>query len=359
MTPAFTEIRRRFCLIRENTVYPFLQTMAARKALLFFLLFILTACLLAYGGTVLRLVILALASVGIAAVLLLARRKRFWYRVLLLVFCGIMLGTVQSIVILDLYAGRMEMQAEAGVEITVQAEVMEVVYTNAYSGRYICRITGNGLPCKISLQSASTSLQVGQILTGNIRFLSWEQTDDGFDEERYYLGKGVIAAAEDLGLQNTGETRVRLTGLFQRWNRYLSDRISAHVQNDGLPLAMLLGNRNGLSDSVQRDFRRLGILHLIAVSGSHFSMLSSMMERFMIRLRIRPGHRLKLLGALTVLYMFLTGMTASVLRAGLMFLLALVCRGLEYKIRYFTALNIACGIILLADPFAALDAGLH
>ncbi len=344
---------------RETAVMPFLQMLTQRKFTCFLLLYVLSCCLLAYGGTVLRTVALLSAGLLLALVLLLAYRKRFWCAVFVPLLAGILCGSMQSFLVLDLYTGRTAVLAEQETEITVQAEVVETMYTNAYSGTYICRVTGNGMPFRVVMQSASPSLKTGQILQGDIRLLPWDQTDDGFDEQRYYMSKGVSAAAEDMGLQDTGKVRFRLTEIFQKWNRYLSDRISAHVRNDGLPLAMLLGNRSSLSDEVQRDFRRLGILHLIAVSGTHFSLLASMTERFMIRLKIRPVRRMWVLGVLTVLYMLLTGMTASVRRAGLMFLLALLCRGLEYKVRYFTALNLACGVILLFDPFAALDAGLH
>jgi len=344
---------------RETVVMPFLQKMTQRKLTCFLLLYVLSVCLLPYGETTLRMVVLLSALIPTAAVLLLAARKRFWYAVLVPLLAGILCGCIQSVLVFDLYVGRTAELAEQETEITIRAEVLETVYTNAYSGTYICRITGNGMPYRVVLQSASSALETGQILEGTIRLLPWEQIDDGFDERRYYMGKGVSAAAEDLGLQDTGEVHFRPAEIFQRWNRLLSDRISAHVRNDGLPLAMLLGNRSSLSDAVQRDFRRLGILHLIAVSGTHFSLLAAMVERSLIRMKIRPSHRIWMLAVLTVLYMLLTGMTASVRRAGLMFLLALLCRGMEYKVRYFTSLHLSCGMILLLDPFAALDAGLH
>ena len=343
----------------EAVLIPFCRLLARRKATGFFLLFILTGCLLAYGTFPLRLAILLFSGCTAAAVLLLFPKKRFWYAVFLPVLAGMLLGSLSSLLLFDWYAGRYTALAQQEAVVSIRAEVTETVYTNAYSGRYICRVSGDGLPYSVVVESDTPDFQTGQVLTGEIRFRRWEDTDDDFEEDRYYLAKSVIAAAEDISLRDTGELQWHLTGLFERWNRYLSDRISAHVRNDGLPLAMLLGNRDKLSDTVQRDFRRLGILHLIAVSGTHFSMLASMSERLMIRFRIRPVHRCWLLGILTVLYMLLTGMTASVRRAGLMFLITLLCKGLELRVQYFSALNIACGLILLFDPFAVLDMGLH
>ncbi|MBE6613919.1 MAG: hypothetical protein E7631_01260 [Ruminococcaceae bacterium] len=343
----------------RSILMPFCRLLSRRKATGFFLLYCITGCLLAYSTFFFRILLLILSGVLITGVLLIACRKRFWYAVLLPVLLGIFCGTGSSLLLFDGYAGQYEDLAKQEAVVAVRGEVTDVVYTNAYSGRYICRITGDGLPYSVVVSSESPSFQVGQILTGDIVFRRWEDTDDGFDEKQYYMGRSVVAAAEDISLRETGESRLRLSTFIQNWNHSLSAKISAHVRNDGLPTTMLLGNRDTLSDTIQRDFRRLGILHLLAVSGTHFSMLSAMAERLLIRFRVRPQHRCWVLGILSVFYMLLTGMSASVRRAGLMFLISLLCRSLELKVRYFSSLNIACGLILLLDPFAVLDMGLH
>lgn len=338
---------------------PFCQTLADRKVSGFFFVCILTGCTLAYSNAFYRILAGSAAALCIILVLLLAYRKRFWYAVFLPVLSGALLASCSSLLLFDVYTASVQTMASENAVISVQAEVTEVVYTNAYSGRYLCHITGDGLPYTLAVSSSSPDYTVGQMLTGELQLQAWEEIDDGFDEEQYYLAKGVTGMADDLSLYPTGETRWHLRQLFQAWNRHLSDRISAHVHRDGLPLAMLLGNRDNLDDTVKRDFRRLGIYHLIAVSGTHFSILAAFSEWFMIRLRLRPAVRIRILGILTILYMLLTGLGTSVRRAGLMFLTALFCRRLGLRVRYFSSLNIACGLILLADPFAVMDMGLH
>lgn len=346
----------RFC---QTVWLPFCQMLTFRKASGFFLALILTGCMLAYGTFSARMITGTAALLFSISVILLAYRKRFWYAVFLPLTLGILLASGCSLLLFDGYVGTYAKRAETETVLDIDCEVTDVVYTNAYSGRYIVRVSGEKLPYSVVVSTDMPYLEIGQKLTGEIRFLPWEDAEDGFDEERYYLAKGVVSAAEDVSLRENGICENPLRGLFTRWNRYLSAKISAHVRNDGLPLAMLLGNRSELDASVKRDFRRLGILHLLAVSGTHFTMLSSAADRFLIRLRFRPVSRYRILALLTVLYMFLTGMTASVRRAGIMFLFAILCRRLERKVRYFSSLNIACGLILLFDPFAVLDMGLH
>ncbi len=336
-----------------------LLLMANSKASLFFLLFVLTGCILAYGNTLHRFLVIGVFALLCLIVLLAFRQKRFWYALCLPFLTGILFGSVCSLLLFDGYVAQYQNMAAAEKVVSVRGSVTKVVHTTSWYGLYILRVTGNGLPYSVSLSSSVTDYQEGDVLAGEIRLQPWDSHEDTFNEWRYHLSEGIVSEAEDVSLVDTRDTYYTLKGLFSCWNRYLSAKITAHVQNDGLPLAMLLGNREELSDSVKRDFKRLGILHLLAVSGTHFSMLASMMERLFIRLHVHPRYRNWLLLMLTVLYMFLTGLSASVLRAGVMFMMMLVCRMLELKMRYWSALNIGCGLICLFDPFAVLDMGLH
>ncbi len=332
---------------------------AARKLCLFFLFFLVTGSLLAVGDWRGRCVVLGAAAVLAVLVLGCGVRWRILYKVLLPILGGILLAGGSSLLLFDGYVGRYQAWAEAETVRQVRGVVKEVVWTTGWSGQYVLQVETDGVPYAVSVTSGNPSYGVGQVLAGEIRFQPWDPVQNDFDTQRYNLAKGVVSAAEDVSLADTGETKITLAGLFHRWNRHLSARISAHVRNDGLPLAMLLGNREALEDTIKRDFRRMGVLHLLAVSGTHFTMLASMAERFLISLRVRPKYRCGILFGATIVYMLLTGLSGSVRRAGLMFLVALLCRSLEMKVRYFTSLNVACGLICLADPFAVMDVGLQ
>ncbi len=333
--------------------------MAERKLCLFFLFTLLIGSLLAWGTFRIRIAVLLIAAVLVGLVLVCAAGRRFWYKVFLPLLCGMLLAGGSSLVLFDGYVGLFQALAAAEEVRQVRGVVQEVVWSTGWSGQYILRVETSGVPFSVTVTSENPSFSEGQVLSGELRFQPWDPVQHDFDERRYNLAKGVVSAAEDVSLADTGETKMTLTGLFHRWNRYLSARISAHVRNDGLPLAMLLGNREALEDTVKRDFRRMGVLHLLAVSGTHFTMLASMAERFLIGLRVRPRYRYGILFSATIVYMLLTGLSGSVLRAGLMFLIALLCRAMEMKVRYFTSLNVSCGLICLADPFAVMDVGLQ
>lgn len=298
-------------------------------------------------------------ALAVILTLLWRRRNRSVVALCLPLLLGILLGNTQAILLWNVYAERITTLSAQNAELTKDVEVEEVVYTNAYMGSYICRFKIGLFPYHVRLETNNTDMAVGQVYTGTIQLCDWNDLDDGFDEEGYYRTKNVLSAAKDVDLSDTGVTAFRWTTVFQKWNDRLSARISAHVKNDDLSLAMLLGNRKNLADTISRDFRRVGILHLLAVSGTHFSVLFTMAERLLKRRHMKPVVRNILLFVLAIGYMLLTGLSASVQRAGFMFLVALFCRQFRHKVQYFTSLNIACLGIVLIDPPAVLDVGLH
>ncbi|MBQ3177697.1 MAG: hypothetical protein IJB52_07770, partial [Clostridia bacterium] len=105
MQTFYTTVFSRIQHFRETAVMPFLQMLAQRKFTCFLLLYVLSCCLLAYGGTVLRTVALLSAGLLLALVLLLTYRKRFWYGVFVPLLAGILCGSMQSFLVLDLYTG--------------------------------------------------------------------------------------------------------------------------------------------------------------------------------------------------------------------------------------------------------------
>lgn len=354
----YTEkIRERLRVLWHTVLVPFCKQLSTQKAVAFSLAFLLAALLTADLSLSHRMVLFGVLSVG--AALVLVSRKRFWYALFLPILVGAMLGNTQALFLWNVYAERILDLTATGATLSTDAEVEDVVYTNAYVGFYVCRIKIDGWTYHVRIESADTSWSIGQVYHGEIQLCAWDDLEDGFDEAQYYRTKNVLSAAVDVSLTDTGKTQFRPSNWMVRWNDTLSARISAHVKNDDLPLAMLLGNRKNLSDAITRDFRRVGILHLLAVSGTHFSVLATMAERLLKTKRMKPWLRNGILAVLAISYMFLTGLSASVRRAGFMFLISLLCRQFQQKIQYFTSLNIATLAIVVMEPTAVLDVGLH
>ncbi len=329
------------------------------------LCFFVACCLICYCSVIVKWVIAISVSLLLLGVLLFRHpRLQNYRRFLIGLLTALLLATSLSLAFFDYLYGYYS--AQNGTEDTVRVQVMDCEYSLSYTARYKVKIlSSTRLPkgTKILLDSDMISLTRGDVLEGTIRYASLsEASSPSFDGMQYYLPKGIVLTAETQSVRQLGNERIfSLSLLFSDIQKSLSDKILAHVGSDagGLASAVLLGTRDNLSDSLMRDFRRLGISHLLVVSGTHFSVLLTFAETAMRRLRMRRPLRAAVAIPMILAFMLLTGFTPSVVRAGVMHLLAQFSMLLYRKPNRIHSFALAGSLLVLVNPYSAMDCGLH
>ena len=122
-------------------------------------------------------------------------------------------------------------------------------------------------------------------------------------------------------------------------------------------MALLLGQREGLSDQELQAFRTLGVAHVMSVSGLHVGLLGGALLWLLERLRVRRGIRLCALSIFLAAYCWLTGLSPASIRAAVMLLMAMGARMLKRRPDRLTTLAAAMLVVLLLDPLEATSAG--
>lgn len=145
---------------------------------------------------------------------------------------------------------------------------------------------------------------------------------DGFDFREYLLQRGVtvgVYGQEDFRVLPSGFS---LMGRAAALRHFLSERLMAAMGEDAgrLASAMLLGMEALVEDADQEAFRRLGVAHLLVVSGFHVGVLATCLG--LICSGCGKRARWILLTVLLLCYALLTGLNAPVVRAALLLLLA-------------------------------------
>lgn len=292
-------------------------------------------------------------SVGIAA----KRRQLAVCAVLLILFpaaLSLLLGILGS--------DRSLAQAESFDGISGEAEltIEEVRYSSSYHGYYTAHLRGNGTfpDMKVSLSFPDGSCEVGDVLRGEVTLRSLEKSSS-FNEKTFFISDGILMSAEADTLEYVGnDSSFSITRAFGSLNNRLTSRIRAASGKGELVCAVLLGRRELLDPSVKRDFSRIGVSHLLALSGIHLSLTVSAFDFALDRLRIKGRVKCGALCLSILFYMALVGFTKSVTRAGVMHLIRYSGSFLRRRSDGLTALGIAALVIIAADPFAVYDTGL-
>ena len=142
---------------------------------------------------------------------------------------------------------------------------------------------------------------------------------DAFDYGRYLRRRGehVLLEADFADLTVTGR-RGGLQGLVDRLRLAARSHLAAGVRS---PVAevlqgMVLGDDEGVDQALVDDFRRSGLLHIMAVSGENVVLLCAMWSFAFALLGIHRLVRTALLLPVVATYVLLTGASPSIVRAG-------------------------------------------
>ena len=124
-----------------------------------------------------------------------------------------------------------------------------------------------------------------------------------------------------------------------------------------LVAGLAIGEISALSPELEEQMRIVSLTHLVAVSGSNCAIVVGMVYLIAVALRFgRTGRTVISLTALG-LYVLLIGPDPSVLRAGVMAASVIVMIALGRRTWALNALAIAAIILLIADPWLAVEFG--
>ena len=342
-----------------------MHTLLLRKAALFTLVTVYTGFFAAFLSDSLRICLL-LAFLALFALSLLPWQKKLSCD--LCTFCRILLcAALTGSVLLSLYTDvhvRRRVQQFSDTEQTVTATVIKQMYATSYSAGYIAEITeadGEKVRFTVLLETPNTALQVGYRITCHAAFTEPEESDGAFPLRRYYLSQGISLCAETEKTDILATDTAPIRRYFSDSAEYLSAalRIALGREDYTLPAALLLGDRSHLPEATTRDFQRLGISHLLAISGFHFAVLLGMLERLLTLFISNRKLRLIPLSAAAVFYMMLCALSPSVLRAGIMMLFSYTAVAFNRSADMPTALGISVFLICLTDPAQFYSAALH
>ncbi len=124
----------------------------------------------------------------------------------------------------------------------------------------------------------------------------------------------------------------------------------------GLSQGLVLGGSQDFSDVLKKDFKRLGLTHLVAVSGFQVVLVVSFLESMFVRVQMRRSLRV-FLGIIGIIFLVaLVGPQPPVIRSGISIgLSSLVLLGLGRRIESFRVLIYSALVMLWLNPLYILS----
>lgn len=208
--------------------------------------------------------------------------------------------------------------------------------------------------------AVAAGTQVGDVVEGNFDMQRPEQPSNPgqFDMRAWHRAQGIsyTGYCENMRVTERPMTYGRLLYRFRQRLKKIYCSVLGE-QEAGTVISMITGDREMLDDDIRDLYRNMGVIHILAISGLHISIVG----RSLVRLLRKAGAGRRasaLAGSFAVLsYYLFTGGSASCLRAVIMFLLSMgaVIFGRTYDM--MTGLALSALISFTIYPLQLLQAG--
>jgi len=219
-----------------------------------------------------------------------------------------------------------------------------------------CAIDGkNVCPAGLVVNSDSNGFRIGEkiIFEGVVEALETSRNDGGFDEEKYYLGKGIAAKASIMKIlskskkynyisQSLWNLKQNMTAIY---DKCLNERFA------GIVSSMVTGDKSLENRDEKELFTENGIGHLLAISGLHISILGLGIYKLLRKLKITYYIGAPVTGAIMLSYLDFSGKSISAKRAVFMLFILMMSYVIGRTYDMLSAVSLVAIVLLFQNPF--------
>lgn len=256
-----------------------------------------------------------------------------------------------------------------GRNMLVTGYVKSLPVTDEWQTNFLFAIEKSAL-VKLSWRDASQTVKVGDKWQFVVRLkrIHGTQNPGAFDYEAWALQKGLRATGYVVASQdNKILSHSRFRSFVDQWREHLQSRLQAYLPTTKTSpwlMALLLGERTGITHDDWQVLRNTGTNHLMAIAGLHIGIIAGIAHMLTSWLWRRSARLVFLLPAqlagacaalmMAILYSMLAGFSIPTQRACIMLTIFIFALLLRRKINPWHAWSLALLIVLLMNPLSVL-----
>ncbi len=247
----------------------------------------------------------------------------------------------------------------------VQGKELKKSYTGEYLPViYIIPMDGksnSSMKVQCYLESDSYVPSIGEYVrvTGKVRGFDVPTNPGEFDSRLYYLSLKIAYSIRGGKVTLSGGKKNAYRESLYRVKNHLSRALDSSLdeQDAGIMKAMLLGDKSGLDRTIKDDFQSNGVIHIIAISGTHIAFLGMGLYKLLKKLKC---HNI-ICGLLPIMVMYsygvMCGMGSSSFRAICMFSVKMLAPILGRTYDVLSSLALAEILLILDQPLYLYNSG--
>lgn len=212
--------------------------------------------------------------------------------------------------------------------------------------------------CRLEAESPLPRIGSRVMCEGEVSWFREAANPGEFNAKEYYNRQGYAFELRDAVVTGAGRSYSRYRQALWLLKNHMGDALEALLSEEDASVmkAMLLGEKKGMDQEIKALYQAAGISHVVAISGLHISILGMGLYNLLSRF---CGKRIScaISGFFLLSFLFMTGFSASSMRAGIMFAFSLAARLLGRTYDTATALAVAAALLLVENPTWLFDTG--
>lgn len=187
-------------------------------------------------------------------------------------------------------------------------------------------------------------------VTGEVSSPSKNTIPNTFNYSKYLKSKNIF---KTMTVQNYKVINKKISLIFKIKNKII-ERISKYKSNNYLS-AFILGDKSYLKSETKSMYQDLGVSHIFAISGMHISLITTILF-FMLK-KVKENIRYLIIISFLIIYVFLTGFQASVLRSVSFFVLSFINKKYLLNIDKVNLFYLSITLLTFIFPNLVYDVG--
>ena len=293
---------------------------------------------------------IAFLSIPIAVIILLITKNK---KIIVILICLIIsIGYVS--ILENKYSKISDMPIKE--MVTIISDIQEKEYKKVCTAKIVRN--NKKILINIKMSQDIPSMKYGDSLYIEGEFKQPEEARNykGYNYKQYLKTKKIIGTVE---LEKAKILKSSNGSFIHNIQKYIKDTINGTLTDEegNLLLAILLGDKDKLSEDIQESFKTSNLSHMLAVSGAHVSYIILGLT-YVLQNSIIGKKNGKIVCIIFLLaFMAITNFTPSVTRACIMAILTLLSSIIYRKSDVYTNISVAALITLIFNPYSLLDLG--
>ena len=187
----------------------------------------------------------------------------------------------------------------------------------------------------------------------------------GFNYKEYLQSQEIYGIVEIENLNSIKVIEKNKVNIISTLVNKLSETIKENLQKllpedvSGLMIGILIGDVSDISNEVTRNFKKCNLSHMLAVSGSHISYLMIGLNLVLNKNLLGIKNCKIITIVIIIIFMMLTNMTPSVVRAGICSIIFITSSIFYRKHDTYTSIAVALLYTLIENPFSIYNIGMQ